>query len=240
MIKLLPKSLLQEQKAREKMREIQEGVKLASRVDGLRETYSKVEQDLEKYRVSTLEAIGEEIKDLDNKKNASLNEIKVMQRKYDHMMLEISTERTALAKFEKSLKTWENKLEKREENLELMELKVMEAKKKTELSLSVQQDNERITANLFIQADKAEIKTHNRHSKSLGRLGKWRIRINKTQKQRSVCENIIFLQKEKELSNMELKLIADKKALEVEKVQVADQRATIARAMQRLKEGKHA
>lgn len=239
MIKLLPKSSLQEQKAREKMREISEGAKLASRVDGLRETYSKVEQDLEKYRTATLEAIGKEIKDLDEKKNVLSDEIKVMQRKYDRMMPEISTKRTELAQFEKSLKAWEKKLEKKDESSELMELDVMEAKQKAELSLSVQQDNERITANLLMQADKKR----NEAQKTLEIAKTIQEKAHSDKKDIEAEINLrefSIKSKETELSNMELKLITDRKALEVEKVQVADQRATLARAMQRLKEGRHA
>ena len=60
-VKLLPKAIIQEQKAKEQHRQIEEGIKVATRIDGLRETYSKTEQDLEKYRTATLEAIGKEI-----------------------------------------------------------------------------------------------------------------------------------------------------------------------------------
>ena len=221
------------------MREISEGAKLASRVDGLRETYSKVEQDLEKYRTATLEAIGKEIKDLDEKKNVLSDEIKVMQRKYDRMMPEISTKRTELAQFEKSLKAWEKKLEKKDESSELMELDVMEAKQKAELSLSVQQDNERITANLLMQADKRNKEAHQTLETARAVREKAESDKKDTEAEMSLREFSIK-SKETELSNMELKLITDRKALEVEKVQVADQRATLARAMQRLKEGRQA
>ncbi len=221
------------------MREISEGAKLASRVDGLRETYSKVEQDLEKYRTATLEAIGKEIKDLDGKKNVLSDEIKVMQRKYDRMMPEISTKRTELAQFEKSLKAWEKKLEKKDEASELMELDVMEAKQKSELSFSVQQDNERITANLLTQADK-------RNKEAQQTLETARaIREVAYSKKHDAEEEISLREfsiksKETDLLKKEMELEAKEKELNIEQIRVKDQRETLQRALQRLKEGRHA
>jgi len=60
-VKLLSKSELSGLKAKAQERDIQEGVKIATRVDGLRELWSKTEQDFELYKTSTLAAIQDEL-----------------------------------------------------------------------------------------------------------------------------------------------------------------------------------
>lgn len=60
-IKLLPKSEIDKLKAEEKRREIEEGRKIAERIDTLRETVSEEEASLERFRVETVSKINDEI-----------------------------------------------------------------------------------------------------------------------------------------------------------------------------------
>ncbi len=61
MIRLLPKSEIDRAKALDRQREIDEGKKLATRVDGLRQTHAKEEAELQSFRSKTLAQIQLEI-----------------------------------------------------------------------------------------------------------------------------------------------------------------------------------
>lgn len=60
-MRLLPKSEIDRAKATEKKREIDEGLKIAQRIDNLRETQAETETALEKWRRETVALIHEEI-----------------------------------------------------------------------------------------------------------------------------------------------------------------------------------
>lgn len=60
---------------------IAEGLKLASRVDGLRETTAREENALEKFRVETLSNIGDQIQTEEEKRNALKEEVKVLEER---------------------------------------------------------------------------------------------------------------------------------------------------------------
>lgn len=236
-VKLIPKSQLQEQKAKQQTREIEEGIKIAKRIDGLRETYSNVEQGLEKYRIATLQSIQEEINSFNTKKEILSEDVNLIQRKYDRMMQEISTKRIGIAQFEKSLKGWEKKLEEREKKVSLEEFDIMEAKNKAELSLSVQQDNERITANLLIQADKRRIEAQNT-------LETAKLIQEKAYSDKKDIEVTLVLReysiKAQEEGNLKksMELESKEKELNIEKIQVKDMKETLQRSLNRIRAGK--
>lgn len=60
-MKLLPKSEVEKARATDKKREIDEGMKLAQRIDNLRETAALEEGELEKFRKETIKTIHEDI-----------------------------------------------------------------------------------------------------------------------------------------------------------------------------------
>lgn len=80
-MRLLPKSEIDKHKANERQAEIAEGVKLAKRVDKLRETVVNEEQALKTFRVQTLEVIGEEIKANTVKRDALRTEVKDLEER---------------------------------------------------------------------------------------------------------------------------------------------------------------
>lgn len=74
-MKLLSKSDIATAKAKDKRREIDEGLKIAQRVDSLRETQAMEEAALTKFRKETLIAINQEIVSETRKKNELLKEV---------------------------------------------------------------------------------------------------------------------------------------------------------------------
>ena len=71
-IKLLTKQEINLRKANEKRLEIEEGRKLASRVDNLRELVAQEEASLASFRAKTVANIGAEIKKLEQEKQTVL------------------------------------------------------------------------------------------------------------------------------------------------------------------------
>ena len=151
--KLLPKSEISAQKAKQTARDIQEGVKVATRIDGLRELWGKTEQDFEAYKTATLSRINEEITALDVKKEELAGKLHTLRVEYDALLPEILLKRSELAKFEKNLALWEKKLEKREEVIVFLEIDVAEARRKAEDSKTRNEDSERISANILAQTN---------------------------------------------------------------------------------------
>lgn len=75
-MRLLPKSEINKAKALDRQREIEEGKKLATKVDTLREVAVEEEQNLEQFRVKTVKAITEEINLLTQKRDTLVGDIK--------------------------------------------------------------------------------------------------------------------------------------------------------------------
>lgn len=75
-MRLLPRREIDKAKASDRQREVDEGVKLAEKVDTLREIRSKEEVGLEKWRVETLKGIQEQISSLSKERNALEDKVK--------------------------------------------------------------------------------------------------------------------------------------------------------------------
>ena len=237
MIKLLPKNKIAENKAKQASREIQEGVKVATRIDGLRELWSKTENDFELYKTSTLARINEEIVTLKNKKDKLSGELKDMQSRYDSLMPDIATKRTELAKFEKGLVAWESKLEKREESASLAEIDVAEALEKAENARIRNEDNERISANLVIQSQEKRVQAQNILDTAKN------LRDTVENEKKDIEAGLALREygiktKEQELSNKELILINERKELESEQILLKDRQETLQRTLNRMKQNR--
>lgn len=238
-VKLLPKNELASIKAKQSSREIQEGVKIATRVDGLRELWSKTEQDFETYKTATLGAIQKEIDELIGKKDGLSDDLRKMQSKYDSLMPDLSIKRTELAQFEKKLFSWEKKLDKREETAGLMEIDVKEALDSAEEARVHAEDNERIARNSLATAN-------NKKQEAESTLSTARKVQEKAYQDKKEFETAFELRensiksKEQELSKKELSLMNFEKELNDEKVRVNDTRAMLERSIARLREGRHA
>jgi len=236
-VKLLQKSEIANLKAKQSSREVAEGVKIATRVDGLRELWSKTEQDFENYKTSTLAAIQKEIDAREKKKEVLTGELRQLQSKYDSLMPDISTKRTELAQFEKKLISWEKKLEKREDEAALSELDVADAMKKAEDARLRDEENERISRNVLFQANQKKSEAQNTLD-TARKIQENAYRIKKETEDALALREFSIKAKESELLSKELLITNVQKELEVEKVRVNDMRETLLRSMQRLKEGR--
>lgn len=233
-VKLLQKSELQSLKAKERALEVREGVKLATKVDGLRELAVKTEQELEKYRISTLESITKEITKATEEKEKITSELRTLKEEYDLLLPEIPIKRKELAEFEKTLMKWEHKLEKREEKAGLSEIDVAEALDAAESTRIMNEDNERISRNLLIQANKSKIEAE----QTLITARNIQDQANKERQESEATLNLRELSiktKEQELSRTESILMNDQRELINEKRKVDDMRQTLQRSIERIK-----
>lgn len=236
-VKLLPKSKLQELKAKQTSMEIAEGLKIAKRVDGLRETYSRVEQELEAYRNATLMEIHSQIQDASEKLEDILSKIRQNQAKFDRMKPDMEAKKQELKDFEKSLRLWEKELIQREEEIISTDKKTVELNFQATNSFLRQEDNERITRNLLIRAKERESEAQQTLETAKGIE-------NKVYSDKKYVEAALILReysvktKEKELNLQATENTNDRKAIEVEKFQLKDQRETLQRSMVRIKQGK--
>ena len=219
------------------MRDISEGAKLATRVDGLRKLQATTEQEFEVYKIATLAAINEEIaKKIEEKQKLDV-ELNQTKATYDALMPDIATKRKELAQFEKSLTLWDKKLEKREENVLLGEIDIADASKKAEDARIRAENDERISANLLKQANEKKEQAQ----EVLMTAKNLRTTAEKEKKEieesLALRESVIKAQ-EKELLTNQMNLASDRKVLAVEKVRVNDMRQTLERSLERLKQGR--
>ena len=80
-MKLLPKSDIAKAKSVDKQREIDEGMKLAKRVDSLREVAAAEEASLKKFRSETLGAINTEITANATKRDELTQEVQSLEER---------------------------------------------------------------------------------------------------------------------------------------------------------------
>jgi hypothetical protein len=236
-VKLLNKSEMANLKAKETSREIQEGVKLATRVDNLRQLQAKTEQEFETYKVSTLQAIQEEIQKALEEKDKITGALRQLRKEYETLLPEIPLKRKELADFEKKLFSWEKRLEKKEEKTNLEEIDVAEARQKADFARVRNEDNERTTRNLLIQASKKKQEAQNELDTART------IHDKAVNDQKDIEASLILREygiksKEQELLTQQMNLASDRKLLSIEKIKVEDMRQTLQRSLERIKQGR--
>jgi hypothetical protein len=102
-LKLLDKRDVAQLKARERALEVSEGMKLAQRVDALRETQAEEEASLANFRMRTIEAINNETKALEDKKNILQLEVDALESRKVQALLPLTAKENALREQAKQL-----------------------------------------------------------------------------------------------------------------------------------------
>lgn len=130
-MRLLPKKEIDSQKAQERKAEIDEGVKLARRVDSLRELQATEEANLTKFRQASLAQLQMEIKPLEEQRDGLLREVTSLEERRAIALIPLDAEWQKLDR-EKALCTEkEEELREREifleQNIHEAELSFKEA-----------------------------------------------------------------------------------------------------------------
>jgi hypothetical protein len=91
-MKLLKKQEIVQAKARDMQREVQEGLKLAKRVDSLREVQAQEEESLRNFREKTLFSIHQETTKASNERDALLTEVALLKEERDKALEPLTKE----------------------------------------------------------------------------------------------------------------------------------------------------
>lgn len=235
-MKLLAKSDIQKAKADEFRREREEGLKLARRVDALRQAQATEETALTKWRTDTLSQIQKEIKSLTEKKDSLSKEIKILEGKRKEALRPLDKEQESLEKQRVSLESQAESLKEREEKLLKEEKAVQKSKDVAALELRKAVDERRRASDFLSETE------YHAHEMQLA--------LAETE---TLKDKALFFKEttEKELSERELSIAAkerslslkeenlDKKATALNKriKQIEDREATFERNLKRIKHG---
>jgi hypothetical protein len=117
-VRLLPKSEIAKLKSVERGREIEEGLKLSRRVDGLRELASNEESKLAKYRDATLAQIQKEIGELSLQKEKLWDEVRTLRDEKSAGMRDVEQQLLSVTSLRQSLDQRKAKLDDREQGIQ--------------------------------------------------------------------------------------------------------------------------
>lgn len=233
-MKLLAKRDIDIQKSLDRQREIDEGVKLSRRVDALRRTQVEEEASLERFRAASVSKIHEEILRESNVRDALHTEVVRLEarreealRPLDREMQLIATEKKELSEIGDVLFSRQAAIEKRETELALLERSVRDEEQRAKAMSREVADT---LADAQEQKESALI-AHTAAKRTLESVQTFKEVMEREIKERdAVCAA-----RERDVSIREEWLASDREALELEKVQTADLRATLERAIKRLK-----
>lgn len=233
-MKLLSKNELAQQKNLERKTEIDEGAKLARRIDSLRETYSKESVTLEKFHRETKSGLESELVALGDKKNVLINEVSDLIDKkvglYQQTITELDQVKAEKARIEELLIQVDGKkihLEHREKDY-LNRMKKLETQKEQiDYRNNEIEDRKRTLQSSQNDIDKALVDAE----KSLKRIKEKEEQTEKA----LLSREITISAKERELAIMKKNIEEKEREMVKIKIQLADQRATLERAMQRIK-----
>ncbi len=234
-MRLLPKSEIDKAKTQDRAREVAEGLKLSRRVDGLREMRVKEEEALEKFRDGTLQSIMKDIEEANSKKEIVLRELQELEAKAKKELSKSDKKR--LDDLKNSLELREKELKDKEFDLSLIELDVSEAKKEAEEALNRQRLREKEADELRKQtlAEKQEAEAKLVRAKKIEDRA---IKDKEKTEARLTLKEQELSEKEKEIMKREEENAKILKQNEKDRIWIADQRATLQRAMERLKKSR--
>lgn len=145
-MKLLPKSEVDKRKAAEQRVAVEEGLKLARRVDNLREVASEEEKALEEFRVKTVSTINEEIVGKVQERDALTTEVKILEERRVQALKPFTKERASLDAYKSDLDERGEKLDEREAKIKDTERDTDQANKLARAALAKAETREDLAA----------------------------------------------------------------------------------------------
>lgn len=234
-MKLLRKPEIMARKASDEAREAAEGLKIARKVDALRELAADEEKKLSDFRNASLRETQEAIGKLEEQRASLASEVASLQTKLGKMLPGMGTRREELDKKEKHLFAVERQQKQRKEELDLQELDILEDKSALASSLGRARTSEE-RANSSLKA------AQERESASVQALERAQSIENGLLSQKNEQEKI-FAEKEGylayrecELASFEAELKGKERVLNMEKAKLEDRKALLERNLERLRE----
>jgi hypothetical protein len=235
MIRLLAKSELDKAKSTDKAREIAEGVKIARRVDALRELQSREESNLEKFRSETIAAIQAQVEKETQKRDEIASQVALIEAKSKKTVVGISSKQKELERVKSTLEKYEQELKRREDELLITEEAMIHARQNVEDALLRADTREEASIQLHRQATKKNEQASDAllHAHNIEQgLEEEKERHNREHQQFLS----IIAGKEKELQQREKQNEEREVILESERILIADRKKMLDRALARTKQ----
>jgi septal ring factor EnvC (AmiA/AmiB activator) len=150
---LLKKQEVDVAKARDRQREVNEGAKLAKRVDRLRELVAIEDAALKKFRAETLKTIHDEIEKATADRNSLIGEVQRLKKERRELQKPLDEEWDKVRELEKALTTRQKTLENKEVELDELHKKAREIKKLADGALKRVASAERRAHELHAEAE---------------------------------------------------------------------------------------
>lgn len=238
-MRLLDKKTIVQQKNQERQLEIQEGLKLAKKVDTLRETAAVEEKKLNTFRDESIKRVKEDIEALTLKRDNLRGEISVLEdrrkdlqqpldaewEKIERKKLELSGMENSLADKLKLLESNEKEYKKRDKELKLEEGRIADMKERAEKLLAD-------TAKKNSEAEKALSSAHDQSDVILKRAS--------AREKDVINRELEVAAKERDIINMSEKVARDREILDLRERAINDKYQQLIRTTKELKKhGRH-
>jgi hypothetical protein len=233
-MRLLAKRDIDLKRAAERKSEIDEGIKLSRRVDSLREIQANEEASLHKFRTDTIAQINTEIVAQTKLRDSLCDEVKHLERRrqealkplaaeiaiLEHLHEQVANEKQDLDGYKDSLASYEEMLTQMGLRAATEDMRIRAMKDDAQTLLTQSNDAYDEAREALQEAQKVHDSVET-------------LKNNTVQELRAREADI--QSKERDLQIQKEWIDKDRQAIEIEKRQLADQRATLERAFKRLK-----
>lgn len=233
-MKLLSKKEVDQSKASERARDVQEGLKLAKRVDALRETQAEEEASLARFREKTLAIIHEETTKAAEKRDILLKEVSGLEKRRKEALKPLDKEEERLEAFREELSDRERTLEVDERNSGLLKAETKQKLKAASDALKRAETKERQLADLVAS------KENDRKQQTVFLQEAQKVRDAALSLKKQVVDDLKTRDTELAVREKNLELRAEtftrhEKALEKREIRLKDREEKLARNIKRLK-----
>ncbi len=149
-IKLLSKSDIASKKAGERRQSVDEGVKVAHRVDNLRKVAANEEQALEKFRKESMKAVKDEISAKIKERDALISEVKLLEGRKVEALKPLTAEKVLAENVSRALEAKKAELIE-EEKRGIIRDKTLDKRQKDLAALEKSVEKSRVLANKKLQ-----------------------------------------------------------------------------------------
>lgn len=160
-MKLLSKNEIIVHKAKERQLEIEQGLKLSSKVDELRKTLSEEESSMERFKNESIKSLHAEIGSLMSKKDAISNEVMALEERKKALLIPLDAIKEKLKERERAVTEAEDSIRKLRISLESLEKRAFE--KGNELNSLILQEKSKISLANDALSDALEAKRRAEH-----------------------------------------------------------------------------
>ena len=204
-VRLLPKSEIDKRKAEEQRLAITEGIKVAERVDLLRETAATEEVAFEKYRTESLKEIQAEIDEKMSLRDSLEDEISAKRKERRELELPLIHKWEEVNRAQKMCTDWEVDLKKTDLSLREKEEKLSVLQKETTHEVERVENLKKLASAMFSQAE-AVMATAKEESAQMRNKAQAELSLIELQKEEVRSKSAAILIREQALEDREGKI----------------------------------